>query len=96
MSQETLAARIARAPRPYDPAMAADVAARFAAHPEAVRALLAGTAGCSTFLAGLISREADWLEAALGQPPEATFAITAKEVTAREYCTLHGQWAAQG
>lgn len=31
-----------------------------------------------------------------GQAPEATFAITAKEVTAREYCTLHGQWAAQG
>ena len=31
-----------------------------------------------------------------GEAPEATFAITANQVTAREYCTLHGQWAAQG
>ncbi len=30
-----------------------------------------------------------------GQAPEATFAITASQVTAREYCNLHGQWAAQ-
>jgi superoxide reductase len=31
-----------------------------------------------------------------GQAPEATFAISATQVTAREYCNLHGQWAAQG
>jgi superoxide reductase len=30
-----------------------------------------------------------------GQAPEATFAVTADKVTAREFCTLHGQWAAQ-
>lgn len=30
-----------------------------------------------------------------GQAPEATFAVTADKVTAREYCTLHGQWAAE-
>ncbi|MBU1056445.1 MAG: desulfoferrodoxin [Proteobacteria bacterium] len=29
-----------------------------------------------------------------GQAPEATFAIEAKEVTAREYCNLHGHWKA--
>ena len=29
-----------------------------------------------------------------GQAPEATFAVSADQVTAREYCTLHGQWAA--
>ena len=31
-----------------------------------------------------------------GQAPEATFAISAGTVTAREYCNLHGHWSAQG
>ena len=29
-----------------------------------------------------------------GDAPEATFPISAKKVTAREYCNLHGQWSA--
>jgi superoxide reductase len=29
-----------------------------------------------------------------GEPPEALFKITANEVTAREYCNLHGLWKA--
>ena len=29
-----------------------------------------------------------------GDKPEATFAISAKQVTAREYCNLHGLWKA--
>lgn len=29
-----------------------------------------------------------------GQAPEATFCVTAENVTAREYCNLHGQWKA--
>ncbi|MCM0081852.1 desulfoferrodoxin [Geomonas sp. Red32] len=29
-----------------------------------------------------------------GDAPEATFNVTADKVTAREYCTLHGQWQA--
>jgi superoxide reductase len=29
-----------------------------------------------------------------GEAPEATFAIEAEEITAREYCTLHGHWQA--
>ncbi|MDX9710037.1 MAG: desulfoferrodoxin [Trichloromonas sp.] len=31
-----------------------------------------------------------------GDKPEATFPITAEKVSAREYCNLHGHWAAQG
>lgn len=31
-----------------------------------------------------------------GDAPAATFCINAKEVTAREYCTLHGHWSAKG
>jgi superoxide reductase len=27
-----------------------------------------------------------------GQPPEAVFAITGKEIKVREYCNLHGLW----
>ena len=42
--------------------MAADAVLRFAGQPAPVRALLEGTAGCSTFLGGLILREADWLD----------------------------------
>ncbi|MFO1209552.1 MAG: bifunctional [glutamine synthetase] adenylyltransferase/[glutamine synthetase]-adenylyl-L-tyrosine phosphorylase [Amaricoccus sp.] len=70
----TLADRIVRAPRPWDPAQASDAALRFAAQPAPVRALLQGTAACSPFLAGLIAREADWLDQALAAPPEATLA----------------------
>jgi superoxide reductase len=29
-----------------------------------------------------------------GQTPEATFPVTASQVAAREYCNLHGLWAA--
>lgn len=29
-----------------------------------------------------------------GDTPEATFAVTAEHVTAREFCNLHGQWSA--
>jgi superoxide reductase len=31
-----------------------------------------------------------------GERPEAVFLITAQEVTAREYCNLHGQWKTEG
>ncbi|MBW2341075.1 MAG: desulfoferrodoxin, partial [Deltaproteobacteria bacterium] len=27
-----------------------------------------------------------------GEAPEATFAIDAQQVTAREYCNMHGLW----
>lgn len=30
-----------------------------------------------------------------GEKPEATFPVIAKQVTAREYCNLHGQWKAE-
>ena len=69
----SLADRIARAPRPHDPALAADDRRPLRRpEPGPARELLAGAAGCSAFLAGLIAREADWLRAALDAPPEAT------------------------
>lgn len=31
-----------------------------------------------------------------GESPEATFEVTASNITVREYCNLHGQWQAKG
>lgn len=31
-----------------------------------------------------------------GQAPEAVFTVTAQQVTAREYCNLHGLWSTKG
>jgi len=31
-----------------------------------------------------------------GQAPEAEFCLQASQVTAREYCNIHGLWQAQG
>ena len=71
----SFAARLSRCPIPYDPARAAEVPARLAALPPGLRALLEGAAGCSPFLAGLMTKEADWLEAALAGAPETALAV---------------------
>lgn len=70
----SLASRLTRTPLPLDPARGADVAARYGDFPPEIRGLIAGTAGCSPYLAGLLEREAEWLRAALSGPPEAAFA----------------------
>jgi glutamate-ammonia-ligase adenylyltransferase len=80
--QDTLADRIVRAPRPHDAAQLPAIHARFGGQPEPVRALLEGAAGCSTFLAGLIAREADWLEAAFEVSPETAMAGILAEMPA--------------
>ncbi len=64
------ASRLTRSPIPYDPDRAADVRTRFAHLPPELRGLLDGTAACSPYLADLMTREADWLEAALAGAPE--------------------------
>lgn len=74
MPSRSLAERIARAPIPHDADAGADAAAAFADQPAAVRELLAGTAGCSGYLGGLIRREAEWLRGALAEAPEAGMA----------------------
>lgn len=67
-----LADAILRAPIPHDPAPAAEAAALFADQPGPARDLLAGVAGCSGYLGGLMRREADWLREALAAPAEET------------------------
>ena len=67
----SFARRITRQPIAFDPDRGAEVLGRFAGQPPEIRALLAGTAGCSSYLKGLMEREADWLEPALAGAPEA-------------------------
>lgn len=65
-----LASRMTRCPRPHDPELGA------AAVPDGVSGpagtLVAGAAGCSPYLAGLIGREGEWLKRAVTDP-EAAF-----------------------
>lgn len=57
--------RITRLPLPADPARGADLAGLFPGCPDRLRDLIAGAAGSSPYLAGLLRSEADWLVAAL-------------------------------
>ncbi|MFN3664259.1 MAG: glutamine-synthetase adenylyltransferase, partial [Yoonia sp.] len=63
--------RITRTPFAYDAARGADVLGSLPDVPPAVAELLAGTAGCSPYLAGLMLAEKDWLIAALDDPETA-------------------------
>ncbi|GGL60810.1 hypothetical protein [Wenxinia marina] len=67
----SIAARQSRSPRPFDPERGADASAAFADQPPEVRELIAGAAGCSPYLAGLLSREAEWIRPALEAPEDA-------------------------
>ncbi len=66
----SLAARLTRCPDPHDPERGAEAAALFPELAPELRALLAGTAGCSPYLSGLIGKERDWLAAALSDDPD--------------------------
>ncbi len=64
------AARLTRQPIAFDPASAADIAGQFDDLAPELRGLVAASAGCSPHLRGLMTREAEWLRAALAQAPE--------------------------
>ncbi|MGX9855255.1 [protein-PII] uridylyltransferase family protein [Limimaricola variabilis] len=85
-----LASRLSRAPRPFDSDMAAEARAACGWADPAVAELIAGTAGCSPFLAGLIGREGDWLEAACADP-EAAVAAELAAMKGKDAATLGPQ-----
>ena len=64
--------RIVRVPRPFDPELGRDVAAGFSDFDSPLRELIAGAAGSSPYLHGLIERERDWLHEMLPVEPEKT------------------------
>jgi len=63
--------RQTRAPHPYDPDRAADGLAHFPGLAAGLHDLIAGAAGCSPYLAGLMAREAGWLRDAFDDPEAA-------------------------
>ena len=67
----SIAARMTRCPRPFDADRAADGRALFPGLSGAVADLIAGTAGTSPYLSGLLARCRDWLPEALDTPEAA-------------------------
>ncbi len=67
----SFASRLSRAPIPFEPERGRVVAGAYGGLPGELRDLVAGTAGSSPYLAGLLERERDWAEAALSGAPEA-------------------------
>ncbi|MFB2532380.1 glutamine-synthetase adenylyltransferase [Paracoccus sp. p4-l81] len=66
----SFASRLTRCPIPLDPDRAAEAVVLFPDAAPELRDLIAGTAGCSPYLAGLMAREQDWAQAALAGAPE--------------------------
>jgi glutamate-ammonia-ligase adenylyltransferase len=64
------AARITRAPRPFEPQHGSDTLRALSRLDPRLSELVRGTAGCSPYLRGLLEREAPWVEEALTLPPE--------------------------
>ena len=67
----TFASRITRQPRAFDPDRGREALEVLPSLPPEIAGLLEGTAGSSPYLAGLIEKEAAWLEGALDAGPEA-------------------------
>ncbi len=63
--------RIQAAPRPFDPDRGEEAQAALGSVSAEFDALVAGLAGCSPYLKGLIEKEADWLRAIGSAEPEA-------------------------
>ncbi len=69
--------RITRQPRPFDPAIGADALSHVPGLDPALVPLITGAAGCSPYLAGLLSREGGWLSEAVHDPEAAVAALFA-------------------
>lgn len=61
----TFSSRMTRSPIPFDAARGIELAAEFGDFDTSVRGLIAGVAGCSPYLAGLLTRDGPWLRAVL-------------------------------
>ncbi|WP_102223417.1 [protein-PII] uridylyltransferase family protein [Acidimangrovimonas sediminis] len=67
----SFASRLTRCPIAFDAAAGAEARAAFPEVPPELGALIAGTAGCSPYLKGLLAREHAWIGAAFDGTPEA-------------------------
>ena len=67
--------RLTRSPRPFDLAIGEDALTHVAGIDAALNPLIVGAAGCSPYLAGLMSLEGAWLARAVDDPEAAVAAI---------------------
>ncbi|SMX32037.1 glutamine-synthetase adenylyltransferase [Octadecabacter ascidiaceicola] len=67
----TFSSRITRTPTPFDAALGADAASAYGDFDASLRELVAGAAGCSPYLNGLLTRDGDWLRSAFEAPEDA-------------------------
>lgn len=74
-----------RAPIPFEPELASDVLGIFATEPQNIKNLIAGTAGCSPYLRGLLSQEPAWLKSVLDMDPAEVLKGIQADVTATAY-----------
>ncbi|SMY09674.1 glutamine-synthetase adenylyltransferase [Flavimaricola marinus] len=72
---KSLADRIRRTPIPYDPERGADALEALPWAKGPMADLIAGAAGCSPYLGGLMHQEASWLEQAVAEPEAASAAL---------------------
>jgi len=87
----TLISDTTRAPLPYDPDRAAETVALYRDAPKNVRALIAGTAGCSPYLRGLLVAERHWLLSVADTAPHHVMAAIRSAVTATGFESLGQQ-----
>ncbi|MFN3846920.1 MAG: glutamine-synthetase adenylyltransferase, partial [Paracoccaceae bacterium] len=66
--------RLIRSPHPFDHLAGEEARTAFADLGPAIAGLMAGTAGCSPYLRGLLRQEAGWLRSALSVGPETALA----------------------
>jgi glutamate-ammonia-ligase adenylyltransferase len=71
-------ARLSRCPRPFDAERGQDVVSNLPKLPTVLAPLVAGTAGCSPYLAGLLQSEADWIVTTFDDPEAAVAALLAE------------------
>lgn len=82
--QMSFASRLTREPIAFDPDRAAEGLAALQDIPNDLKGLVAGAAGCSPFLLGLMQKEAPWLEEVLSSTPEAAQTALLAQVAALE------------
>ncbi|KAA9005687.1 [protein-PII] uridylyltransferase family protein [Histidinibacterium aquaticum] len=83
----SLAARLTRCPQPYDGDRGEEARARCGELAPELRDLIAGAAGCSPYLAGLVQAEHDWLGEAV-EDPEGALESELSRVAALEHDDL--------
>lgn len=75
---------LTRCPDPYEPDRGIEAARLFPELAPELRSLIAGTAGCSPYLTGLIEKERGWLGPALTEDPDEAFGALLAETAALE------------